>query len=71
MIGFGDLLPLWLSDNLRDARRDLSRAQDSYNSLKSKDSTYAKSIKTIINVREKVVELWDAAAKECGERGRS
>jgi hypothetical protein len=60
-----DLSPLWISENLKDARRSYNAALNAYNSLFNKNTQYACGILRIINIRENIVALWDAAAKEC------
>lgn len=60
-----DLSPLWISDNLKAARYEYNRAYKAYQSLSNKSTSYARGIERVLEIKEKVVALWDAAAEEC------
>ena len=61
-----DLSPLWISDNLKAARYAYNQALKCYQSLVDKSTQYACGVHRVLNIKEKVVALWDAAAEECG-----
>ncbi|APW38479.1 hypothetical protein RD110_15770 [Rhodoferax koreense] len=55
-----DLYPLWIKQDLTNARMKLASAEQSYRVLTDKSTTYAKSMSAMLDVRRQVVSLLEA-----------
>ncbi|MBW2106610.1 MAG: hypothetical protein JRI26_11485 [Deltaproteobacteria bacterium] len=58
---FKDLGDLWVREALKEAKRKYLEATNAYQSLKNKETDYAKSINRLVGARLKEVEVWEKA----------
>lgn len=57
-----DLSPLWIKEALKQERSKRNECLRAYESLVNKEYSYARGIKRVLDIREKVVAIWEDAA---------
>lgn len=58
-----DLYPLWLQQGRDEIEEHVQRMQRGYDSIVHKDSTYGRSVKAMLDLRIKLLTVWDSAPK--------
>jgi len=61
MGGFSEVYKVSLANHRRKAKRRVSENEMSYNSLKNKESSYARSIKALGDLHKQVSEIYNNA----------
>lgn len=59
-----DLLAMWKAEALADARRRAKRLRDAFNALRGKDTPYAVAIRTLAEIHERALAVYEV---DCGE----
>lgn len=62
-----EMILMWMKDALKDERAKRNRAEQAYNSLQNRDTTYATGLKRVLEIRESIVAIWEKAAADYKE----